>query len=55
MSSHRLLIENLTVPCRGVPALHHVNLDLRCGRGGGLGVIPRHKPPPANGNQFLLG
>ena len=36
MSSHRLLIENLTVSYRGVPALHHVNLDLRCGRCVGL-------------------
>ena len=36
MSPHRLLIENLTVSYRGVPALHHVSLDLRCGRCVGL-------------------
>ena len=37
MSSHHLSIKNLTVSYRGgVPALHHVNLDLRCGRCVGL-------------------
>ncbi len=36
MSAHRLLIDDLTVSYRGVPALHHVNLDLRCGRCVGL-------------------
>ena len=36
MSSHRLTVSDLTVSYRGVPALHHVNLDLRCGRCVGL-------------------
>lgn len=36
MSSHRLLISDLTVSYRGVPALHHIDLDLRCGRCVGL-------------------
>ncbi len=36
MSSHRLEIRNLTVSYRGVPALHHVNLTLHCGRCVGL-------------------
>jgi ABC-type Mn2+/Zn2+ transport system ATPase subunit len=36
MASHRLIIENLTVSYRGVPALHHVNLELHCGRCVGL-------------------
>ena len=36
MSSHRLDIRDLTVSYRGVPALHHVNLELRCGRCVGL-------------------
>ena len=36
MSSHHLLVHDLTVSYRGVPALHHVNLDLRCGRCVGL-------------------
>jgi ABC-type Mn2+/Zn2+ transport system ATPase subunit len=36
MSAHRLLIENLTVSYRGVPALHHIDLELRCGRCVGL-------------------
>ena len=36
MSSHHLRIDDLTVSYRGVPALHHVNLDLRCGRCVGL-------------------
>ena len=38
MSSHHhhLLIDDLTVSYRGVPALHHVDLDLRCGRCVGL-------------------
>lgn len=36
MSHHHLLIKDLTVSYRGVPALHHVDLDLRCGRCVGL-------------------
>ena len=36
MSNHRLLVSDLTVSYRGVPALHHVNLDLQCGRCVGL-------------------
>ncbi len=36
MSAHRLDIRDLTVSYRGVPALHHVNLTLRCGRCVGL-------------------
>ncbi len=36
MSSHRLLINDLTVSYRGVPALHHIDLDLQCGRCVGL-------------------
>ncbi len=36
MSNHRLLIHDLTVAYRGVPALHHINLDLHCGRCVGL-------------------
>ena len=36
MSTHRLLIQDLTVSYRGVPALHHINLDLQCGRCVGL-------------------
>lgn len=36
MSSHRLSVRDLTVSYRGVPALHHVNLELRCGRCVGL-------------------
>ncbi|MBE7211816.1 MAG: metal ABC transporter ATP-binding protein [Gluconacetobacter diazotrophicus] len=36
MSSHRLDIRDLTVSYRGVPALHHVNLTLHCGRCVGL-------------------
>ena len=36
MSSHRLTVSDLTVSYRGVPALHHVDLDLRCGRCVGL-------------------
>ena len=34
--AHRLLIKDLTVSYRGVPALHHINLDLHCGRCVGL-------------------
>lgn len=34
--SHRLLIDDLTVSYRGVPALHHINLHLQCGRCVGL-------------------
>lgn len=33
---HRLVIDDLTVSYRGVPALHHIHLDLRCGRCVGL-------------------
>ena len=33
---HRLDITDLTVSYRGVPALHHVDLELRCGRCVGL-------------------
>ncbi len=36
MSSHRLIVSDLTVSYRGVPALHHVDLELRCGRCVGL-------------------
>ena len=36
MSAHRLLINDLTVSYRGVPALHHIDLELRCGRCVGL-------------------
>ena len=36
MSSHRLVIKDLTVSYRGVPALHHINLELQCGRCVGL-------------------
>ena len=36
MSNHRLLIDDLTGSYRGVPALHHINLDLQCGRCVGL-------------------
>ena len=36
MSSHRLVLRDLTVSYRGVPALHHVDLELRCGRCVGL-------------------
>ena len=36
MPSHRLDIRDLTVSYRGVPALHHVNLALHCGRCVGL-------------------
>ena len=36
MSNHRLLIDDLTVSYRGVPALHHISLDLQCGRCVGL-------------------
>ena len=36
MASHRLIIENLTVSYRGVPALHHIDLSLQCGRCVGL-------------------
>ena len=36
MSSHRLDIRDLTVSYRGVPALHHVSLELHCGRCVGL-------------------
>ena len=36
MSSHRLDIRDLTVSYRGVPALHHVSLELSCGRCVGL-------------------
>ena len=36
MSSHRLDIRDLTVSYRGVPALHHVSLELCCGRCVGL-------------------
>jgi ABC-type Mn2+/Zn2+ transport system ATPase subunit len=36
MASHRLIIEDLTVSYRGVPALHHVDLELHCGRCVGL-------------------
>lgn len=36
MSAHRLVVRDLTVSYRGVPALHHVGLELRCGRGVGL-------------------
>jgi ABC-type Mn2+/Zn2+ transport system ATPase subunit len=36
MSSHRLLIHDLTVSYRGVPALHHIDLELHCGRCVGL-------------------
>ena len=36
MSAHRLVVRDLTVSYRGVPALHHVNLELRCGRCVGL-------------------
>ncbi len=31
MSSHRLSIKDLTVSYQRVPALHHINLELRCG------------------------
>ena len=36
MASHRLDIRDLTVSYRGVPALHHVSLELHCGRCVGL-------------------
>lgn len=36
MTSHRLVVENLTVSYGGVPAIHHVDLDLRCGERVGL-------------------
>lgn len=36
MSAHRLVVRDLTVSYRGVPALHHVGLELRCGRCVGL-------------------
>ncbi len=36
MASHRLLIRDLTVSYRGVPALHHIDLELHCGRCVGL-------------------
>ena len=36
MSAHRLVVRDLTVSYRGVPALHHVDLELRCGRCVGL-------------------
>ncbi len=36
MSAHRLIIQDLTVSYRGVPALHHVDLELHCGRCVGL-------------------
>ena len=36
MSSHRLLIKDLTVSYRRVPVLHHIDLDLRCGNCIGL-------------------
>jgi ABC-type Mn2+/Zn2+ transport system ATPase subunit len=36
MATHRLIIENLTVSYRGVPALHHIDLELHCGRCVGL-------------------
>ena len=36
MASHRLTIKDLTVAYRGVPALHHINLELRCGTCVGL-------------------
>jgi ABC-type Mn2+/Zn2+ transport system ATPase subunit len=36
MSSHRLVINDLTVSYGGVPALHHINLELRCGHCVGL-------------------
>ncbi len=36
MSSHHLFIKDLTVSYRRVPALHHINLELRCGRCVGL-------------------
>ena len=36
MSSHRLLIRDLTVAYHGVPALHHIDLELQCGRCVGL-------------------
>jgi len=32
MSSHRLQIRDLTVSYHRIPAVHHVNLELRCGR-----------------------
>ena len=35
-SHHHLLVENLTVAYHGVPALHHIDLDLHCGRCVGL-------------------
>ena len=36
MSDHRLLIRDLTVSYHRVPALHHLDLELRCGRCVGL-------------------
>ena len=36
MSAHQLLIDDLTVSYRKVPALHHISLTLRCGRCVGL-------------------
>ncbi len=36
MSHHHLSIDDLTVSYRGVPALHHINLELQCGRCVGL-------------------
>lgn len=35
-TSHRLTIADLTVTYRGVPALHHINLELSCGTCVGL-------------------
>lgn len=36
MSSHRLTIHDLTVSYQRAPALHHIDLELRCGRCIGL-------------------
>jgi ABC-type Mn2+/Zn2+ transport system ATPase subunit len=36
MSDHRLLIHDLTVSYNRVPALHHIDLELHCGRCVGL-------------------
>jgi manganese/iron transport system ATP-binding protein/manganese/zinc/iron transport system ATP- binding protein len=36
MAAHHLRVEDLTVTYRGNPALHHINLEMHCGRCVGL-------------------